>query len=254
MISRRTTTEVAKQLKLVKSYAASVDSNFTLAVAFHEVWKPTAYDQDLHQRMGSSYAGQAFLIVRTALRREMLLSLMRIWDTTSGAHSVSKIVATLRDPHTWSTLVDDRTNKLGLQDVVEEVAQHLDTEWKDVLRTYKKYSKGGSHYDAFVRLRNLRHGSLAHTQSPSAGAAGADPTDAEVSQFYEDTGDIAKKVMSIVNATAINYSDTSGVYSHYAKFFWINARGEKTEGHPNYCHREGATELLAKAQPLSPTL
>ena len=39
-----------------------------MAIAFHEVWKPAAYDTDLHARMGVSYATQAFNITRTALR------------------------------------------------------------------------------------------------------------------------------------------------------------------------------------------
>jgi hypothetical protein len=39
-----------------------------------------AYDKDLHSRMGQSYASQAFLVIRMALRRETLLALMRLWD------------------------------------------------------------------------------------------------------------------------------------------------------------------------------
>lgn len=240
MTTRHTSTMVAKQLKHLKNYAKSIDSNFTMAVAFHEVWKPTAYDQELHHRMGSSYAGQAFLIVRTALRREMLLALMRIWDTTNGAHSLSKIVATLRNHGTWAALVADRADRLGFQDVEEEIAKHLEKEWNCVLGTYKKYSRGGSHYDVFLRLRNLRHGSLAHTQAPSLDPACADPTDNEVSAFYEDTGDVAKKLMSIIAGTAVDYNDTSGVYSHYSNLFWVNARGERTPGHPNFRDRSSA--------------
>lgn len=238
MIPQHAPSEIAKQLK---GYAESVDSNFTMAVAFHEVWKPTAYDQDLHQRMGNSYAGQAFLIVRAALRREMLLALMRIWDTTNSAHSLSKIVAALRDSSTWTALVENRTNKSRPQHAAGEVAKYLDTEWKYVLRTHEKYSRGGSHYDAFVRLIKLRNGSLAHTQTPSLNVVCVDPTDAEVSEFYEDTGDVAKRLMSIINAAAIDYNDTRGVYSHYAKLFWVSARGEKTEGHPSYRRHKSGT-------------
>jgi hypothetical protein len=84
--------ELTKELNRVRSCAESIDSNYTMAVAFHEVWKPTAYDKALHERMGRSYAGQSFLIVRSALRREMLLALMRIWDTTKGTQSLCKVV------------------------------------------------------------------------------------------------------------------------------------------------------------------
>jgi hypothetical protein len=53
---------------------------FELAIAFHEVWKQATYDNDLHTRMGKSYASQAFLITRTALQRETVLALTRLWD------------------------------------------------------------------------------------------------------------------------------------------------------------------------------
>jgi hypothetical protein len=33
---------------------------FEMAVTFHEVWKPAAFDDDLHKRMGASYATNAF--------------------------------------------------------------------------------------------------------------------------------------------------------------------------------------------------
>ena len=51
-----------------------------MAIAFHEVWKPAAYDKSLHERMGVSLATNAFHVVQAALRREMLLALMRLWD------------------------------------------------------------------------------------------------------------------------------------------------------------------------------
>ena len=34
--------------------------------------------RDLHERMGSSYATNTFLVIRSALRRETLLALMRL--------------------------------------------------------------------------------------------------------------------------------------------------------------------------------
>ncbi len=58
----------------------AAQQEFDMAVTFHEVWKPAAYDKDLHHRMGKSYASNAFNVVRVALRREMLLALMRLWD------------------------------------------------------------------------------------------------------------------------------------------------------------------------------
>jgi AbiU2 len=63
----------------------AAQEEFDMAVAYHEVWKPAAYDNDLHSRMGQSYASQAFFVTRAALRREMMLALMRIWDKNKQA-------------------------------------------------------------------------------------------------------------------------------------------------------------------------
>ena len=56
----------------------AAQEEFDLAVAYHEVWKPAAYNTELHHRMGPSYASQAFRVIRSALRREMVLALMRL--------------------------------------------------------------------------------------------------------------------------------------------------------------------------------
>lgn len=37
---------------------------FDMAIMFHEVWKSAAYDEGLHNRMGVSYAANAFHVVR----------------------------------------------------------------------------------------------------------------------------------------------------------------------------------------------
>ena len=50
-----------------------------MAMAFTRAWKPAAYDRDLHQRLGTSYAANTFNVIRQVLRREMVLALWRIW-------------------------------------------------------------------------------------------------------------------------------------------------------------------------------
>jgi hypothetical protein len=41
----------------------AAQQEFDMAVTFHEIWKPAAYDQDLHRRLGESFATQAFLVI-----------------------------------------------------------------------------------------------------------------------------------------------------------------------------------------------
>jgi hypothetical protein len=61
-------------------------------VAYHETWRFASRDKSLHERMSHSFAGKAFLVVRSALRREMLLGLSRLWDTQRGAGAVRSVV------------------------------------------------------------------------------------------------------------------------------------------------------------------
>src|ERR1700676_4200853 len=87
---------------------------FDMAVAFHEVWKPAAFDEDLHKRMGASYATNALFVVRAALRREMLLALMRLWDKDARAVGMNTIAATLGDKRVIDALAADRAARVGL--------------------------------------------------------------------------------------------------------------------------------------------
>src|SRR5579863_10450398 len=85
------------QIVSLKEHVTAAQQEFDLAVAFHEVWKPMAYDKDLLNRMGTSYATQAFAVVRTALRREMLLAMMRLWDTNKQAIRLTWVRAMIRE-------------------------------------------------------------------------------------------------------------------------------------------------------------
>jgi hypothetical protein len=96
-----------KIISLRESVKAA-QQEFNVAVMFHETWKPTAYDDDLHRRMGTSCATHTFNVVRVALRREMVLALMRLWDTPRHALRLEHIARTLRDQHVIDALATDR--------------------------------------------------------------------------------------------------------------------------------------------------
>ena len=81
----------------LRAKVKAASEEFMQATAYHEAWKPAAYDTDLHARMGMSFATNTFLIVRQALRREMLLALMRMWDNNTKAVSLPSIANALRD-------------------------------------------------------------------------------------------------------------------------------------------------------------
>ena len=219
---------------------AATDANFTMAVAFHEVWKPAVNDGELHARMSNSYAGQAFLIVRTSLRRETLLALMRVWDETKGTGSLKHIFGDLAKTPIWQSLLTERLAKLQTRGLGEE-ARKLMTESKaELSRLHTSYRHGGERNAIYKKLKDLRDQNLAHTQAKPAAPISIDPFDAEVDHFYSDTATIVSGLMSLVNGEAHNYVDTGKVYSHYAGLFWEGARSESTEGHPRFRRRRSA--------------
>ncbi len=96
-----------------------------------------------------------------------------------------------------------------------------------------KYSKDGSHKAVRDRLKTLRDERLAHRQIKAA-PTGPNTTDREIESFYQDTSELVRLLLSLVEALAYDPQDAASVYQHYASHFWAGVRGERTEGHPNY--------------------
>lgn len=207
-----------------------------MAIMFHETWKPTAYDKDLHARMGDSFATHSFQIVRLSLRREMLLALMRLWDTDTRALRMTCISERLRNKELFEALVAARWARTGLTalGVKDSIRVALESKRDAVVNLVYKYSKGGIGYAILQKIRSLRHERLAHRQIAPTNASLADATDNEIESFYEDNLELIRLLLSLVLATAFDLTETESVYRHHAKFFWMNAKGERTEGHPSY--------------------
>lgn len=223
----------------LRAQVTAAQQEFDMAVAFHEVWKPTAYDKSLHCRMGRSYATQAFLVVRTALRREMILALMRLWDSNKQAKGIrmQSVAATLRDKDVIDALATDRVNRIGLPEAIDQMRADLGNRSNEVIQLVNKYMEGGVRDVVLKKLLRLRHERLAHHQLVPATATGANASDKEIEEFYQDNLTLIHILLSVVNAMAYDPEDTAKVYRHYASYFWAGARGEQTEGHPNYRSR-----------------
>lgn len=222
-----------KDLEQMKVAVKAAEDEIMQAVMFHETWKPTAFDAGLHGRMGRSYATHAFQIVRDALRREMLLALMRIWDTNKQALRMSAIAEKLRNRQFFDALVLARAKGRGSS--TDDMREALEPKRRKVIELVRKYSEGGAGFAVFERIRTLRHEHLAHRQMNPTKMARADAPDKEIEGFHEDTAEIVRLLLSLVHATTFDIaSDGAGVYRHHAKFFWAAARGERTEGHPDY--------------------
>jgi hypothetical protein len=208
------------KIAALREKVTAAQQEFDMAVTFHEVWKPAAYDQDLHSRLGKSYASQAFLVTRTALRREMLLALVRLWDTNTKAVRMQSVAAILREKEVIDTLALDRVNRLGLPEAIDEMRNDLGKKADDIVLLVNKYMEGGARHAVFKKLLALRHERLAHRQLTPAAATGANATDKEIEEFYQDNSKLIQILLSVVSAMAYDPQDTAKVYRHYASCFW----------------------------------
>ena len=213
---------------------AAAQEEFDLAIAFHETWKPMAYDTDLHARMGNSYATQSFLVIRSALRREMVLAVYRLWDSNKDAIKMTRIAEALKQSDTIRALARERSAVIRFPDLEDEMRADLQRKADTVLDVINSYLKGGSNHDAFERICYLRHKRLAHRQTREPETATTDPTDGEVEAFYQDTLGLVQSLLSLVNGHAYDPQERADIHKRYASEFWAGVRGEQTEGHPNY--------------------
>lgn len=228
---------IEEELQKAKVAVEAARDEALLAVQFHETWRPTVADSHLLERMGNSFATHSFHIIRIALRREVLLALMRLWDKDSRAVKVTSIAELLRNKVLFDALVRQRTKALGYSvNVMDSMHEVLGHKRDDILRLVHKYATSNGQATVLDRLRILRHEQLAHRQAHNpTDPAELHHSDEEVEEFYQDTLEIVRLMLSVFLGSAFDIARDGGdVYRHHAGFFWAAARGERTEGHPSY--------------------
>jgi hypothetical protein len=114
----------------LRAKVRAAHEKFDTAQACHEAWKPAAYDEALdealHERIGRSYAANTFIVLRQALRREMLLALMRLWDNTPQAVGMRSIANSLQDKRIMDALAAEcEAHWVSLTLPVSELGGHF---------------------------------------------------------------------------------------------------------------------------------
>jgi AbiU2 len=208
----------------LQAKVTAAKQEFDMAVAFHEIWKPTAYDQGLHGRLGVSYATQAFLVIRTALRLELILALIRLWDKDGRAIGMECIAKAIRKKEVIDALALARPDKSS-----EAMRINLSEKATEAILLVDKYiTDGGAGNAVYKKLRDLRNERLAHRQvKTKVRATAATATDEEIEEFYQDNSKLIHILLDIFNAMAYDPEDTAKVFGFYASHFW--GRFQKTE-------------------------
>lgn len=208
------------EITKLQAKVTAAQQEFDLAVAFHAIWKPTAYDKDLHGRFGVSYATQGFRVIRTALRRELILALIRLWDKDGRAIGMECIGTALGKKEVIDALTVARVDQGS--EVFAAIRADLSEKANKAIPLVNKYIKDdGAGNAVYKKLRSLRNERLAHRQAETKGrATGATATDEEIEEFYQDNSKLVHILLSIFNAMAYDPEDTAKVFGFYASHFW----------------------------------
>ena len=238
----------ASPLDGLREHVQAAASEFDKAVMFYEVWRTGMDDAELHERLGVSYATNAFRIVVTALRRELILALTRIWDKPRGSIRIEEIARAIRDPKTIDILTAEaggrihrsmirpggNVSRASLDAISSSVKESMKEKAEEVLALADKYGPNGAGYPLLDKLKNLRNERLAHFDLKAASVPAKNATDDELEVFYLDSSELVRLLLSLVRATAYDPQQGAEVQRTYAKLFWASVKGEKTKGHPNY--------------------
>lgn len=231
-------------VKELKRKVIAADDEFDFVQTCHEVWKPTVYDNELHQRLGLSRASNTFVIVRLALRREMLLGLLRLWDWDEKKRTVDmqwiadtldkddrQIVNVLATE--YAKLWDDPSDMDFAQSQADKLRQAAD----EAISIIRKYEKDGSDHSFLQKLKVLRNERLAHRNAESKSPKrikAASFSDMEVEKFYQDMAKLIRRLDFVVRQAGYNPDNSAEIHAKNAAYFWASVRGERTEGHPDF--------------------
>lgn len=252
-----------RRISLLKEAVQAVHEEIHQASDYYEAWRPTVHDAEVGERMGTSYATNTYEVIRQALRREMVLALMRVWDTNKQAVRLSLVGSELKDREVVEALAAEygslflqgqpKLGRFSAEDTLEEraalaeavrgyrereaadfVERSTREPIREALQIIARYQAGGSGLDILKHLTHIRHTRLAHRQlvspSPSPIADIAERTD----EMFQDMLRLTHLLRLGVQGIHYEPDATAKIQASYARLFWRGVRGERTEGHPDY--------------------
>lgn len=219
---------VAEDLIFIKKCVEAIEQESVLLCSVHASWKPTVFDDDLFSRMGYSYSGHTFQVIRFALRREMLMGLARMWDQTERTTGLSQLARRIKKESVFQTVVDEFClARYGERERGRGLAyESLDKKRQDVLKVVALYEQGGPKCTVKKRILSVRNQELAHRQVDDGNRVAIFWDDSEIEQLYLDTLYIAETLLELVLLRGFDLSGVASVYAHHARHFWDGVRGD----------------------------
>lgn len=233
---------MSTKLDILRKQVQAICGEADTALVLHATWQVARDDQALHERLGVSYATNAFRAVVTALRREVLMGLLRVWDKSKGGLRLDRLASEFRKPETIKLLSEARpvclqarrARKYYAESLIEEVRSTLDETANSFLSLFAKYERSGEGTRLLKKMKDLRDERLAHFDMHATTVPDKNATDQEIDQFLADSMELVRHLRHLVLAEAFDPVEAAGVHRHYAKLFWASVRSERSEGHPNF--------------------
>lgn len=243
-------------LASLRRMVRGANEEMSYAVALHEAWKPAAHDKNVFGQMGRSLATNTFYIVRAALRRDLILTLSRLWGDLEDEIGMKKVARRLQDRRVSaiirkvveqrrSMVVDDgRERDPALMRVLETLeasdrkteANDIDLKLDQALQIIASYSEGGDKAEILRHLKHFRNKRLVHRDlRPRQGDnERLRALDDGLEAIYEDMMILVSLLLMVVDSHGHDFGDTAKQHRRHAQLFWTGVRGEQTEGHPEF--------------------
>ncbi len=187
--------------------------------SLHEHWKPAAYDETIFSRFNNTYAGHSFNVIRVALRREVVLGLLRLWDSKPRTFNMRLISENLRDDGLYDCVLSHirdafmpspdcraeyRAKRTRLCDLITDTQGESSNKWKCLFK---------------IRNEHLAHRNTGGQPKLVAVASG-DKEDTAVEWLYNRSAKIVEDLLAVTNGHTYSFSVAAGVDNLYAGYFW----------------------------------
>lgn len=225
------------QMDRLRTRVKAASEEFEVAISFHEAWKPCAFDEALHRRLGMSYATNTFVAIKLALRHEMLMAMMRLWDNDRRTIRLPSIANTLRDKRAIEVLAsEDAMNRSAgrignsgerlaqraakaIRASIEKGQAGLHRRAREAIDIIDSYAEGRTNHHIMTILRTIRDQHLAHRQLDRANKA-PDGSHAAAQHMYEDLTRLFELLWNVVLHTHYSLMEAAEIKEGYAGHFW----------------------------------
>jgi len=213
----------------VKALMREVD----MATTFYAAWRPLVDDKELEQRFGRSYATRTLNDINKALKREMLLSLCRLWDRKrDGGISLTWVLDRLTNKEFKSYMIEKiyfNMPKEFFNSTCEDFcsAFSVENDINDCIRILRLYMRGGENHKILESARGIRNKFLAHHQVIEPETPIVQHGQEDFEKFYNDMVFISNILMSVVCRTLYDPLDLQRQLAKCASHFWKNAQSEQ---------------------------